>query len=156
MHVAGQDGLLDLLEICPALMRSQICGVLADLVKNNRSLPYLTAWRSDRSMMSAVQLLMMLWEEEEVRLRMQRNEGVIVDLWKPLGRHLGREVVPPRPDDFFNLAGNDPVGELASSELLAMEAARTDQMGTTMAAFKKLEKALAAGQKRGGGIWKES
>ena len=84
-------------------------------------------------MMSAVQLLMMLWEEEEVRLRMQRNEGVIVDLWKPLGRHLGREVVPPRPDDFFNLAGNDPVGELASSELLAMEAARTDQMGTTMA-----------------------
>jgi len=151
LHVEGQDGLLDLLEICPALMRSQICGVLADLVKNDRSLPYLTAWRSDRSMMSAVQLLMVLWEEEEVRLRVQRNNGVIVDLWKPLGRHLGREEVPSRPDDFYNMAGNDPIGENASSLELAMEAAKTDQMGTTMAAFKKLEKALAAGQKRGGG-----
>ena len=78
LQVEGQDAILDLLELCPTLMRHQLAGVLTDLSRNKGCIPYLTAWRSDRSMVSAVQLLMRLWEEETKRTKVERADGVIL------------------------------------------------------------------------------
>ena len=154
LQCEGQDALLDLLEICPKLMRNQIVGLLADIMLNSKCVPYLTAWRSDRSMVSAVSLLMRLWEEEEKRLKKERVDGVITNLWKPLGAHIAGDVLPDRPNDYFNefgLTGIDADGDGIDDGLQTTgHRAETMRMGT-LVAFKKLEKALLAGAKRGGG-----
>ena len=109
LQCEGQDALLDLLEICPRLMRNQICGVLADLLNNSRCSPYITSWRSDRSMVSTVSLLMRLWEEEERRLGVSRVGGVITNFWKPLGRHEKVSGKPERPQDYFREFGKTAI-----------------------------------------------
>ncbi|GMH83964.1 hypothetical protein TrVE_jg10224 [Triparma verrucosa] len=153
LQCEGQDALLDLLEICPRLMRNQIVGLLADLVLNAKCIPYLTAWRSDRSMVSAVSLLMRLWEEEEVRMKTERADGVITNLWKPLGPHVPGAPPPNRPTHYFNefgLLGEDLDGDGIDDGLQTTQVDETMRLGT-LVAFKKLEKALAAGAKRTGG-----
>lgn len=153
LEVEGQDKLLDLLEVCPVLMRSQITGVLADLSLNKRCIPYLTAWRSDRSMVSAVQLFMRLWEEEEHRLKVERAEGVVNNLWKPLGKHFVGAERPERPTDYFNDFGRQGVDADGDGidDGLQTTLKGEEMRPTTLAAFKKLEKALAAGAKGAGG-----
>ena len=154
LEVEGQDALLDLLEVCPVLMRNQICGVLADLSMNKRCIPYLTAWRSDRSMVSAIQLMMRVWEEEEVRKKVARADGVINNLWLPLGKHFVGAERPSRPVDYFNdfgKTGDDADADGVDDGLQTNEESGEVGVGT-LAAFKKLEKALAAGQKAGGNL----
>ena len=63
------DALLNMLEVCPVLMRHQITGIIADLCENRRIVPYVRAWRSDRTMVTAVELFCHHFEDEEVRLR---------------------------------------------------------------------------------------
>ncbi|GMI12631.1 hypothetical protein TrLO_g13021 [Triparma laevis f. longispina] len=153
LQCEGQDALLDLLEICPRLMRNQIVGLLADLMLNAKCIPYLTAWRSDRSMVSAVSLLMRLWEEEEVRMKKERVDGVITNLWRPLGPHVAGAPVPKRPIHYFNefgLLGEDLDGDGIDDGLQTTQVDETMRQGT-LVAFKKLENALAAGAKRTGG-----
>ena len=84
LQAQGIDALLNMLEVCPLLMRHQVTGVIGDLCRNERILPYVKAWRSDRTMLSATQLLMRVWEDEEVRLRYERPDGVIQNLPQPL------------------------------------------------------------------------
>jgi hypothetical protein len=131
----GIDSLLDLLEICPTLMRNQVVGLIAELACNPRCLPYLTAWRSARTMMGCVQLLMRIWEEEEIRLKVPRADGVVTNLWKPLGRHSAAEGVVPKsaPTNFFHDIVESKEGAIAGSSV-----------------FKKLDNALDAGQKQTG------
>ena len=64
----GVDAALALLEVCPVLQRHQVCGCLADLCRNETVLPYLTAWRSERSIVSSAELLARVWQDEEERL----------------------------------------------------------------------------------------
>mmetsp|Transcript_44139 Transcript_44139/g.56561 ORF Transcript_44139/g.56561 Transcript_44139/m.56561 type:complete len:1219 (-) Transcript_44139:172-3828(-) len=87
LAVGGMDALLNMLEMCPILMRHQTAGIIADLCENTHIVPYVKAWRSDRTMLSAVELLMRLFEDEEVRLMFDRPGGVITNLWEPLRLH---------------------------------------------------------------------
>ena len=88
LQAQGVDALLNMLEVCPLVMRHQVTGVIADLCRNERILPYVKAWRSDRTMLSATQLLMRVWEDEEMRLGFQRPDGVIQNLPQPLRKQM--------------------------------------------------------------------
>jgi hypothetical protein len=91
LSTGGIDALLNMLEVCPLLMRHQIAGLLADLCENGRIVPYVKAWRSDRTMKTAVELLMHIFEDEEVRLSFDRPDGIITNLWEPLRRHASEQ-----------------------------------------------------------------
>lgn len=62
-------------------------GIVADLLRNKRSIPYARAWRSDLNMLSVTQLMVRLWVAEESRLGVSRPNGVLQNLWEPLQSH---------------------------------------------------------------------
>lgn len=95
LTVGGMDSLLSLLEVAPVLMRHQICGLISDLCENHRIVPYVKAWRSDRTMQSSTELLMHVFEDEEIRLQFDRPGGVIHNLWTPLRSHELRDPANP-------------------------------------------------------------
>lgn len=66
---------------------SQVSGIIADLLRNKRSIPYARAWRSDLNMLSITQLMVRLWVAEESRLGVSRPNGVLQNLWEPLQSH---------------------------------------------------------------------
>ena len=76
-------------QVCPVLMRHQVAGLVADLAENSSVVPALKAWKSDRTMVAVVPLLLGLFCDEEVRLGYDRPEsgGAIANLWAPLRRH---------------------------------------------------------------------
>jgi hypothetical protein len=102
LSVGGMDALLNMLEMCPILMRHQTAGIIADLCENPHIVPYVKAWKSDRTMLGAVELLMRLFEDEEVRLGVDRPGGVITNLWEPLRVHAH----PPDHDAGANNSGS--------------------------------------------------
>lgn len=62
-------------------------GIIADLLRNKRSIPYARAWRSDLNMLTITQLMVRLWVAEESRLGVSRPNGVLQNLWEPLQAH---------------------------------------------------------------------
>lgn len=66
---------------------SKVTGIVADLLRNKRSIPYARAWRSDINMLSITQLMVRLWVAEESRLGVSRPNGVLQNLWQPLQSH---------------------------------------------------------------------
>jgi len=94
LHQEGIDSLLDLLEVCPVMMRNQVLGVLADLCRNPKATPFFRAWKSEISMKGASQLLLALWLEEEERLGVPRlNQGMLNNLDRPLDAITGDDEV---------------------------------------------------------------
>lgn len=66
---------------------SKVTGIVADLLRNKRSIPYARAWRSDLNMLTITQLMVRLWVAEEARLGVSRPNGVLQNLWQPLQSH---------------------------------------------------------------------
>ncbi|ETW07604.1 hypothetical protein H310_02080 [Aphanomyces invadans] len=90
----GVDNLLDLLEVCPAVMYSQVLGVLAELCENVKAVAYFQAWKS-KSQCGATQLLLRMYADEEKRLGVQRPApGFLKNIARPLATH---ELVLPPP-----------------------------------------------------------
>lgn len=90
--LAGTAGVCILILInkpfsCLHCNHTQVTGVVADLLRNKRSIPYARAWRSDLNMLSITQLMVRLWVAEESRLRVSRPNGVLQNLWEPLQSH---------------------------------------------------------------------
>ena len=83
----GIDSLLLLVEIAPFLLRTQVLRLLADLLDNKQLLTFVHAWRSPKTMRSATQLFAHCWIDEEARLGVSRERGIICDIWNPLGNH---------------------------------------------------------------------
>ena len=85
----GVDALLDLLEISSFVVRLQVLRLLSDVLQNKILVAYANAWRSNSTLRSAAQLFCHCWMDEEVRLDSQRREnGVICDIWNPLGNQM--------------------------------------------------------------------
>lgn len=84
---AGTDALLEALECSSFLLRSMILRVVSDLLMNKRLLAFVESWRSSRSMRSVNQLLAHAWMDEEVRLAVSREGGVLCNMWNPLSAH---------------------------------------------------------------------
>lgn len=83
----GVDATLDLLEASPYVLRTQMLRLLCDLIANPQLLVFVHAWRSQKTMRSAAQLLCHCWQDEEVRLGCVRENGVIANILDPLGDH---------------------------------------------------------------------
>ncbi|OQR86153.1 hypothetical protein ACHHYP_10957 [Achlya hypogyna] len=80
----GVDNLLDLLELAPRIMWGQVLGALAELCANPKATAYYHAWKSKRHI-SASQMLLLLYADEEKRLGVPRpKSGVISNVHRPL------------------------------------------------------------------------
>jgi len=125
----GLEALLGLLEVCPVLMRHQVVGVLSDLCENAGMIPTLQAWRSDRTMLTSAELLMHVFEDEEVRLGFHRGSGVIQNLWEPLRSHHAPVATGPPVVGNMGFGGGSGGASVGSD-------------GASPAAFARLNKAL--------------
>lgn len=83
----GIDAILEILEISPYVLRTQILRLISDLLENQRLLIYLHAWRSPKTMRSAAQLVAHCWLDEESRLDGVRLNGIVGNIFDPLGNH---------------------------------------------------------------------
>jgi hypothetical protein len=111
VDIEGVDALLDLLEVCPVVMRKQLLGVLADLCKNPKASRMFRAWKSDISMKGATSLLLELWEAEEKRNGVSRTDkGLLNNLDRPLDAARAKQVNADsdEPTDADQLTGNAP------------------------------------------------
>ncbi|KAJ1458302.1 hypothetical protein M885DRAFT_586352 [Pelagophyceae sp. CCMP2097] len=115
----GIDALLSLLEVGPVLMRHQVCGLVADLARNGKLVPYVREWRSDRSMRSAAQVFAHAWEDEELRLGADRHRGVLDNLAQPLRRQSRGRLTR---DDDHAVKADDDVSDDDASEDFALKA----------------------------------
>ncbi|KAF0692652.1 Aste57867_16291 [Aphanomyces stellatus] len=87
IQTEGVDNLLDLLEICPVVMRGQVLGVLAELCENPKAVAYFQAWKSKKQF-GATQMLLRMYADEEKRLGVQRPpNGIIQNISRPLDVH---------------------------------------------------------------------
>ena len=86
-QVEGVDALLDLLEVSEFLLRIKVLRVLSGLLQNQSLITFLSAWRSAKTMRSAAQIFCHCYIDEETRLNCSRENGVINNLWCPLGNH---------------------------------------------------------------------
>ena len=107
-QVEGVDALLDMLEVADFLLRLKVLRILADILENQRLVAYAVAWRSRLSMRPAAQLITHSWLDEEARLQASRDNGVICNIWDPLGDHRW-----PTPEQ-----GRKTMGDTASDSSL--------------------------------------
>mmetsp|Transcript_8913 Transcript_8913/g.11809 ORF Transcript_8913/g.11809 Transcript_8913/m.11809 type:complete len:1206 (+) Transcript_8913:188-3805(+) len=150
----GMDAVLDLLEVCPTSMRHQVTGLLADVARNKRVLPYLKAWRSDVDMSSAVQLLLRFWEEEEKQLGLARPGGILQNCYRPLSSHIadgGDNLARPPGSDLAMIStqrtGGGSIFEQAAGGML--DSSLSSQ---SSGAFSRLNDALKASVTLGSGL----
>jgi len=128
LKLEGVDALLDMVEVCPTLMRPQIVGALSDLLQNPKSVPYFKEWKSDISMKTASQLFLEMWALEEDRLGLSRPRetgGIISNLIYPLRSHAG-DTTPCPPESSELEKTNDPASPIAHSRLKEALAAAKD------------------------------
>lgn len=143
----GIDAILNILEISLPIMRIQILRLISDLLKNKKMLTFVHAWRSSKTLRSAAQLMAHSWLDEENRLSSLRHQGILNNVWDPLGNQ-------DWPEDTINqthqesLSSNSVVDQarsLAVSRLAsAILAARTGVHSVVPADLKQavLEKDL--------------
>lgn len=106
-QVEGIDALLDLLEVTEFLLRIKVLRLLSDLLQNQRLISYLSAWRSAKTMRSAAQIFCHCYIDEEARLNCSRENGVINNLWNPLGNHAWPPDITVPPPNFAANGGNE-------------------------------------------------
>lgn len=102
----GVEELLALLETCPMSIRVQALGVIADLLLNPQSHPFVYEWRSECSGKNILEVIIDKWKDEETRLGHMCPNDVITDVQRPL---LGVEPKGGRPVGEKEKAG-PPIG----------------------------------------------
>lgn len=83
----GIDALLNLLEVSQMLQRVQVLRLLSDLLENTKMLTFLHAWRSPKTMRPAAQVFAHCWLDEEARLGVKRDQGILNNIGDPLQCH---------------------------------------------------------------------
>lgn len=86
-YFLGKEGaflLLDLLQLAPSSLRSQILGCFLDLSENQKTLSHIGVWRGKKNI-SVAHLLCEIWRQEEEHIGVKRDSaGAIADTQKPL------------------------------------------------------------------------
>jgi hypothetical protein len=73
-------------------MQAQVLSLLSELCKNTTATAYYHAWKS-RTHLSATQMLLRMYKEEENRLGVSRTpDGIIQNLSRPLHEHFSMEL----------------------------------------------------------------
>ena len=123
----GVDATLDLLEVSPYVLRTQGLRLLCDLIVNSQLIVFVHAWRSQKTMRSAAQLVCHCWQDEEVRLGGMRENGVIANILDPLGCHNW-------PDD----RQNPVMGDSVSSNADTVKSIAVSRLANAILASKQL------------------
>ena len=84
-QIEGIDILLDVLEVSPFLYQFQLLRLISDLCMNRALSPFFKCWRSAKTMRYAAKLLIDCWLDEEIRLGVKREDGVLMNIMSPLG-----------------------------------------------------------------------
>ena len=93
----GVDAVLDLLEVSPVLLRIKVLRLLSGLLENPQLMAFGHAWRSNRTMRSAAQIICHCWLDEEIRLGVCRDRtGLLANIFDPLKSHAWPEILGPQ------------------------------------------------------------
>jgi len=84
LDTGGLFALLDVLEVAPLLLKRQIIGCLADLMKYRKAAKLFSQWSSQVTMKGALKILLELWQSEQDAAGSTAGDGVIRDLHRPL------------------------------------------------------------------------
>ena len=85
LAVDGMGALLALIESAPAVLHGQILGCIADTCEYREAVLEFLDWQSDVTSKTAVQVMVMLWRQQETKLHIaDEGTGYVVNQERPL------------------------------------------------------------------------
>eukprot|EP01038_Epipyxis_sp_PR26KG_P011849 gene11849-15855_t len=139
----GIDCLLDLLEVSPFVLRVQVLRLVSNLSHNHQLLSFINAWRSPKTLRSAAQLLCHCWLDEEKRLDGLRDQGIIKNIYNPLGTDKNAEnLIKNNIDDSVSLDSSKMINNQIENVLINSNSTET----VKSIAVSKLANAILAGR----------
>ena len=84
LDVEGVNVLLDLLEECEPSLQRLLVSCLCSLMENPKAINYFVEWNSEKTAISATELLLRLYQAEDARHGVRYRDGVLTDLERPL------------------------------------------------------------------------
>ena len=84
LDVEGVQILLDLIESCDYTLKRISLSCLCTILENQKSFQYFMEWNSHKSSLNATQLLIKLYQEENVRFGVRFEKGILQDVERPL------------------------------------------------------------------------
>jgi hypothetical protein len=84
----GYYVLMEFIEACDEIHRKLSLTCLSQLVENPKTAPYFDDWNSIRSMKNSTQLLVKLYEEEEIKYQVEYKDGVLQNMDRPLNPNI--------------------------------------------------------------------
>eukprot|EP01017_Pseudomicrothorax_dubius_P021573 TRINITY_DN23227_c0_g1_i2.p1 TRINITY_DN23227_c0_g1~~TRINITY_DN23227_c0_g1_i2.p1 ORF type:complete len:284 (-),score=84.64 TRINITY_DN23227_c0_g1_i2:85-936(-) len=76
--------LLDFLETCDEMHKKQCLSAICSLIENQKAIDYFCEWNSSRTMINATQLLISIYEKEDLKFGVKYKEGVLQNIDRPL------------------------------------------------------------------------
>lgn len=76
--------LLEFLEVCDDMHKKMALSSLSYLIENPKATPYFSDWNSGKSMINATELLIKIFNKEDLRFQVKYDEGIIVNKTRPL------------------------------------------------------------------------
>jgi len=102
LDVEGVQILLDLIENCDYTLKRISLSCLCTILENQKSFQYFMEWNSHKSSLNATQLLIKLYQEENVRFGVRFEKGILQDVERPLLPKLSYLIQKYANDDDVN------------------------------------------------------
>lgn len=84
LDAEGLYVLLEFLETCEETHKKLALSCISFLIENPKAIPYFCDWNSGRTMINATQLLIRIYEAEDLRFGVKYVDGVISNKNRPL------------------------------------------------------------------------
>jgi hypothetical protein len=84
LDIEGVYVLLDLVESCEKSLKRLTLSSLCTILENNKSFQYFVEWNSSKTTINATQLLIRLYEQEDLRYGVKYGNGILNDVERPL------------------------------------------------------------------------
>jgi len=80
----GMYVLLEFLETCDDLQRKMSLSCLSNLIENPKAINYFCNWNSTKTVINATQLLIKLYDKEDIKYHVKYRDGILEDVDRPL------------------------------------------------------------------------
>ena len=84
LDIEGVYVLLDLVENCEHSLKRLTLSSLCTILENNKSFQYFVEWNSSKTTINATQLLIKLYESEDLRFGVEYKNGLLENVERPL------------------------------------------------------------------------
>lgn len=84
LDIEGVYVLLDLIENCEVSLKRLTLSSLCTILENNKSFQYFVEWNSSKTTINATQLLIQLYQSEDLRYGVNYHGGILADTERPL------------------------------------------------------------------------